>query len=623
MKTYSRRGRSAPVISYSKLRTPDFSLSDNDDQDLSDDSFDGGDGNDVIDESNDSAKTEVEIIISSKAAFIEEAAELELTTDKNDPPDNELETVDNLHTTEEIQDQDDHLIAFDFMDSTKKVKRRRTNYKRTTMDVDSEDNSPISKKTSTMKKVVEDVDDFLSNLKPFNEEYLQKMIENELLKETNDQDCTEADNTISSQRVYNNKRTILHKTNEFEKDVADDDESGQLDEHEDGHSDRTIKNDVTYHYNELKNMGSSIKYQEDLEFLTFNGSTDMKISSFASKLLNFIYAIDNDQSFLEYIQKNHESKLLDWCFTKNVLDIPELLVLQGALMYKLNIKLADNNIHKIANLGAFLIALSKIEGIPNSSKIFKSNKLLNLSYQDYLEKRNIGEDGLFYSIKLWERYNTAFKGSHPTIKRLLEIIKKGDINIAFLIVLETVLSLVNFRNERVSINLSKTVGPLVTNFNGFKENDKYVKNLILLTNEDTILVKIPQGEKNSIFLNSFNFVLSNINEAENLDILLLHLGLCLNVINECDGSIRNLDQLCSTAGEIIMSNHVRITNKLMRGLICLNLTFLIKLEPSNKIDDEMKTQLTHELNIFEEQTGIFNKSINEKVKLALKKILYN
>ncbi|CAI4056327.1 hypothetical protein SUVZ_02G1460 [Saccharomyces uvarum] len=526
------------------------------------------------------------------------------------------------------------LSAFDFLDCSKTSKRKkRRTYQRHDTSIESsielneqdEDGVMTQNESESAKQIYNDINEFILNLPRADDDVFNKMFENEL-KEDN---VEEEDMSTLKNRKYGKSRTILINKNKDDEtaEEEDDDQRANMVSKNNGDSGNIEKEGLTStnHYNELKNMGDTIKYQDDIEFFLSNSKNDDtdkgSINDYFKKLLNLSLMIINDDGFFQYAKRYFKKEVIRLTFSRVELDFAELLLLQG---YLLN-KISESHCDFPFNFEDFSIELSR-----NTSKISKiskrnkhMNKLSSLNFEDFLHKTHF-KTGLFYSLSLWSMHA---KFSIDIIKRISTIASDRDLfnhDIKKLLpLLERIVSDSKFDDTFIKQPdlLDGVVSNLKNKFKDMVDNDSIIKVLILLTNIEGYDHSLKE-DMDTIYQDSMNTILNGICPLidAKVDIILLHLGLCLNICGGKSFCLKVDDELWhnmkATFVKMILDDS-EVENRLTQGLFYLNFAFVVNQQKEDDLNSEDLNKLLVELKAFKLETSQFNEGISNKIETAL------
>ncbi|CAI5034839.1 CRE_HP_G0104640.mRNA.1.CDS.1 [Saccharomyces cerevisiae] len=529
--------------------------------------------------------------------------------------------------------KDEKLSAFNFLDGSKasKRKRRRTYQKHDANitssiepDVQDEDSITMHNEFESIRKIYNDINEFILKLPRADDDILNKMLENEMKMD----DAVE-NNSIrtSKDKKYGKFRTILinkNKENEIMGEEVDQKANTLSLNNADNSSAEKEGLTSTNHYNELKNMGDTIKYQDDIEFLLSNSksndNTTVPINEYFKKLLNLSLMIINDEEFFQYAKRYFKKEIIKLSFAQFRSDFPELILLQGYLLHKVSESQSDFP----PSFDNFSIELSKDDGKIRTKKNKHINKLSHLNFEDFLRKTQF-KTGLYYSLSLWEMHGNL---SLDIIKRISILASNKDLFSrhvkTFIPLLEKLITDSEFRH--MYIEQPEMFDSLISNLNNqFKDmldDDSLIKILILLTNMEVHNYTLWK-EADMIFQSSMNTILESIHPLTDakVDNILLHLGLCLNICSR-ENSRLKLDGKLWYDMKTIFVKMIRdgsdTENRLVQGLFYLNFSFLIKQRKENSnLDPGELNLLLVELEAFKSETSQFNEGISNKIEIAL------
>ena len=529
--------------------------------------------------------------------------------------------------------KDEKLSAFNFLDGSKasKRKRRRTYQKHDANitssiepDVQDEDSITMHNEFESIRKIYNDINEFILKLPRADDDILNKMLENEMKMD----DAVE-NNSIrtSKDKKYGKFRTILinkNKENEIMGEEVDQKANTLSLNNADNSNAEKEGLTSTNHYNELKNMGDTIKYQDDIEFLLSNSksndNTTVPINEYFKKLLNLSLMIINDEEFFQYAKRYFKKEIIKLSFAQFRSDFPELILLQGYLLHKVSESQSDFP----PSFDNFSIELSKDDGKIRTKKNKHIKKLSHLNFEDFLRKTQF-KTGLYYSLSLWEMHGNL---SLDIIKRISILASNKDLFSrhvkTFIPLLEKLITASEFCH--MYIEQPEMFDSLISNLNNqFKDmldDDSLIKILILLTNMEVHNYTLWK-EADMIFQSSMNTILESIHPLTDakVDNILLHLGLCLNICSR-ENSRLKLDGKLWYDMKTIFVKMIRdgsdTENRLVQGLFYLNFSFLIKQRKENSnLDPGELNLLLVELEAFKSETSQFNEGISNKIEIAL------
>ncbi|CAI4331235.1 BAQ_1a_G0008940.mRNA.1.CDS.1 [Saccharomyces cerevisiae] len=529
--------------------------------------------------------------------------------------------------------KDEKLSAFNFLDGSKasKRKRRRTYQKHDANitssiepDVQDEDSITMHNEFESIKKIYNDINEFILTLPRADDDILNKMLENEMKMD----DAVE-NNSIrtSKDKKYGKFRTILinkNKENEImEEEVDHKANTLSLNNADNSNAEKEVLTS-TNHYNELKNMGDTIKYQDDIEFLLSNSksndNTAVPINEYFKKLLNLSLMIINDEEFFQYAKRYFKKEIIKLNFAQFRSDFPELILLQGYLLHKVSESQSDFP----SSFDNFSIELSKDDGKMRTKNNKHINKLSHLNFEDFLRKTKF-KTGLYYSLSLWEMHGNL---SLDIMKRISILASNKDLFSqhvkTFIPLLEKLITDSEFCNMYIEQPemFDSVISNLNNQFKDMLDDDSLIKILILLTNMEVHNYTLWK-EADMIFQSSMNTVLESIHPLTDakVDNILLHLGLCLNICSRENSRLKVDGKLWYDMRTIFVKmirDGSDTENRLVQGLFYLNFSFLIKQRKENSnLDSGELNSLLGELEAFKSETSQFNEGISNKIEIAL------
>ncbi|CAI4321296.1 BAL_1a_G0008620.mRNA.1.CDS.1 [Saccharomyces cerevisiae] len=528
--------------------------------------------------------------------------------------------------------KDEKLSAFNFLDGSKASKRKRRTYQKHDAnitpsiepDVQDEDSITMHNEFESIKKIYNDINEFILKLPRADDDILNKMLENEMKMD----DAVE-NNSIrtSKDKKYGKFRTILinkNKENEIMGEEVDQKANTLSLNNADNSNAEKEGLTSTNHYNELKNMGDTIKYQDDIEFLLSNSksndNTTVPINEYFKKLLNLSLMIINDEEFFQYAKRYFKKEIIKLSFAQFRSDFPELILLQGYLLHKVSESQSDFP----SSFDNFSIELSKDDGKMRTKKNKHINKLSHLNFEDFLRKTQF-KTGLYYSLSLWEMHGNL---SLDIIKRISILASNKDLFSrhvkTFIPLLEKLITDSEFCHMYIEQPemFDSVISNLNNQFKDMLDDDSLIKILILLTNMEVHNYTLWK-EADMIFQSSMNTILESIHPLTDakVDNILLHLGLCLNICSRENSRLKVDGKLWYDMRTIFVKmirDGSDTENRLVQGLFYLNFSFLIKQRKENSnLDPGELNSLLVELEAFKSETSQFNEGISNKIEIAL------
>lgn len=504
------------------------------------------------------------------------------------------------------------LKAFDFLQDQSAVKRRKRNYKKTSVE-DSEaceESVSHNESDSLINKTVDDLNEFLASLQPAKvDDKIKESFERELKK------STEEDSAVSSDRVmYDRSRTILFNEDEDEIEVPEPDQQPEA-VSEKPKAGRKINKDSTHHYNELKNIGEALKYQDELEFLTDESPVELSTETFISRFLNLVLTIEQDKEFLDYVDRHAADEVCRWCFGKRFTDHPVVTLLQCFLLTKIQ---PPENLPSCFE--RLILASLGFDEPPAIHTL--SSKLARLNLVDFLEKTG-GKTAQDYSLQLCLKYRDEIPSSEVTTK-IIGIATQRDLDLKkgplLYPLVERILSSdlqVMDDSSQASILLNSLISALPKQ----PSNEGIVKSLIMLSNEQKILAEVPADNKEMLMRCSLEFILKHIHPTttSTADLLILYLGLLLNTIDICDPQMFDTSQI-DLARKLLLDVSNSDTDSFIVCMYSLNLTHML-LGTGEELHKDEKDVLIRILKSFDEEGVSCNQAIRNRIKSALDSIL--
>lgn len=499
------------------------------------------------------------------------------------------------------------LKAFDFLDSDLKPKKRKTNYTRNSCQTD--DSSVAGLPDVLIDRTVSDLNDFLSSLNSSTEEAdLQGTLEKELRSS-----IKERKSDVKGRVMYDRSRTMLYKK-DGEEDLVEDVEGKEGAAIETPAEHQMSAEGTTHHYNELKNMGEWMKYQDDLEFLTEKSPANFDSNLFTSRLINLTLTLSQDEDFLAYIHRHCTVEVCGWFLAKKSLDHPVIMLLQAFLLVK--IQLPEE--HLPPYFEQLVLALLSMEKLPHSSALH--SKMARLNFTDFVKKTD-RTTGQSYALQLCLKYRDILH-SNEVGTRLLHLIEKND-DPRIRPLLHPLADYILTTNSVIlnnTIQANSLLRSLIAALPQERYDEHLIKSLILLSNEPQIIANATAQEKRKIMDCSLDFVLEYIHfvKSKMMDLVLLHLGLILNLIDVCDWKIQ--DAQLKLARDLLPKQTDTDGTEFVTFMFYLALTHLLHLSGAILRRDEKMT-LMKLLKEFDNGVDNCNPTIHERVNTALQYLL--
>ncbi|EDO16269.1 hypothetical protein Kpol_1053p5 [Vanderwaltozyma polyspora DSM 70294] len=577
-----------------------------------------------------------------QVSLIEEDKELDSPKEKSLVSDNDLSTdthseftsTGNLpSSSSELSHNRLELDAFDFLDKPQSLKKRRKNYKKqASIDVGSDDESKEDIHNS-LKGTLDDIDSFLSSLQDATSESITSTIQDNFMEKEKVEDILINENEGGqSRKLYGRNRTILTKeSTSSDEEEEEDNEDGQCSLTKNSKlSEQSGKDSVTsspknseiaktHHYNELKNMGNMLRFQDDLEFITEESPQEISKESFISKLLNLSLTMNSDEAFLAYINKHSNKDIYQWCFQRDEFDNPLVLLLLGFITSKLPI----SQDLLPANFDKFIRRLSLQEKLPPVT--IAGKKMVQLNYKDFLTKTN-NNTCLTYSTLLWKNYGKNLFKSSNVIVDICKVLNRynncenEDIIVAILALIETIASTGCLDLETTRESLDILIPLLDERIN----NETYIKVLILLSNSSESLTSITNNNKSKVVNKTLPFIARNILplSKDKVDLVILNLALSLNFISEGDSRLSLDESIVSRYKEIfnrvtsLVRTREQENHTFLFNMFFLNFTYISKIA-NISLTQEERDVLIQKLHEFHNVTIKYNENLLKKIDDAL------
>ncbi|CCE65657.1 hypothetical protein TPHA_0M00820 [Tetrapisispora phaffii CBS 4417] len=539
------------------------------------------------------------------------------------------------------------LDIFDFLETKTTHKKRRTNYRKSTT-IDDTDDSVVnftsdlsySVDNSEINETIEGLDSFLMSL--------QKVKKDEVLDQLNimtkEDECAFNEltsTTNSSKKLYDRRRTLLKKQKsdtDSELDEEEDDNEKEKNERQLSNSlDRKDKKSKetskilssefnsqeadlssTQHFLELKHIGGTLRFEDDLEFLTSGSPEKLTKDKFISKLLNFSLAIQTDKDLISYINKHCKNEVYEWCFTKATVRDPIIILLLGVICHEIEIPINEHNIDSHLTM---LSELSKQHDIPEDTTL--TQKLVKLNYKDFV---NIicPNTGVTYTIKLLEKNTSVLMNQSSCQKITCTLLKNynelqtqdQDLLMKHL---QDILS-----NYKFELNfLQNVVNSLESIFMSANGNTEVLKSLILITNDQEMVKHIKYQTKQNMYNTCSTHIVNHFfsRKGSIIELLLLYNGLLLNIISQTNNDLQlsreTLDNFTKIYNKL-NDETPNESNQFLHDMIYLNFAYLLRqFQDSNLINDTTTSELHSKLKQFNLSVKEYNINLSRKIEQIL------
>lgn len=451
-------------------------------------------------------------------------AKLALVTNKPESPvlkhKNEFE--DNLNATSKSKNSKT-FDFFSFLEDTPVPKRRKTHSFRkesAKSNEDSGDDYESNINSESFRSTIDGINELLSSIKSAEK---SELVLTDKLQDEKDVEQYEAAGT------YGSTRTILCRE-------EDDSIQGSASENEEyrgkGEVELQMKEEddgATHHFNQLKVMGESLKFQDELEFLMSDADKD--IQSFISRLLTLSLDILNNDELRAYIIKYQHKDVWNWCFKVSDPHNAVLLYVQAIIATIIPLDDRQNLWYRL-DIDDFILPLT-------SQKIVIENiegtKFMKLNYRDLLAKTE-RRTGLYYALTLWPKcQDPDCELSEIQYSTLVNLLKDRTEWIDMLLEVVEVIIPNEFpmKLSKRCIDLFNILSQILEQLT---ENETLIKSLIKLTNNRTIIASLPTEQRIGLLKLSLSYIANSASVFESQSsssdsgLAILHLGLALNLI---------------------------------------------------------------------------------------------
>ncbi|QLL34473.1 hypothetical protein HG536_0G03350 [Torulaspora globosa] len=518
------------------------------------------------------------------------------------------DTCNATSTSVAMDDDISPLKAFDFLQGRSAVKKRKTNYKKVSVG-ECEDPEAPNGSESSIDKTVDRLNQFLASLQPANaEDQIKDQFERELKK------SVEEDYSCSFDKVmYDRSRTILFNEDEDGIEVQEPDQQTEV-AAEIPKTGRKAGKHLTHHYKELKNIGEVVKYQDELQFLTDESPSKINIETFISRFLGLAMAIEQDEEFLEYINRHAANEICRWCFSKELNRHPVVTLLQSFLLTK--VRLPPE--YPPSDFEHLVVLSLGCDEPPSIHSL--TGKLRRMNLTDFLNKtgKKSAQD---YSLQLCLNYPDQLLSQEVT-RRILDIAIQRDLDQESSSVLFPLVEhILSSGSPVVGDTSSILLGSLICALPKQCCNEDLVKSLIMLSNENKVLTEAPVEQKQKLMHCSLGFILRHIHPIADstADLVILYLGLLLNMLDVCDARLFEKQQL-DHARKLLPSISTSDTDPFIVCMYSLNLAHIL-FGAGERLHEEEKDLLMRILNSYDKEGININQAIRDQVKAALNNFL--
>lgn len=544
----------------------------------------------IIGLNNSSKISEAEISFSSDEDNYDEIATSDISK-KCDTSDSNI----GIDIKKRISSSNNELDLLNFLNEP--ALKRRRNYIKQEFSVPT-----IEKPFYEVEQVINNVDNILTSLNSKSNIDLH-------IADDNKREINMNKKNSSSRVTYGKTRTFLVKKVTSDSEVED---STNCINTEDLCDDTSL-----HHFNQLKNMGESLKYQDELDFimdLHTPSTRNDKISKILNLTLNFL----NDKHFLDYIIRYYSKEIWEWCFLEIDSNDEILSLLQVFIVTTIPIQPSDILWDKIMS-ERFIIPLMKYDSINPS---ITGSKIMKRNYEDFLEKTSC-KSILNYVLEICEKRIDILISKQNILHHFIPLLRKIKCSKLLLKVIYIIQKIIStdvpdiYKQEY--INLLVEISQL---YEGYQKNENYIKCLIKLTNYSDVLKEVPTNiilvlaVQVLYFILDYKDVLYSDGQSILINIMILHLGLSLNLFGETNIIVpievtNNLKQIFQE-----FSKNKNLSKNFMVSMFLLIFAY-INSTAQLKMDQNERQFLKNELLKFSIDMKTCNKSIFDKVEVAL------
>lgn len=661
IKTYGRRS-GTPVLFQTKDPNTTF-FSDNDDF-YSDEDF------------KNATKDEINELHTQKDSINDTVLDNSSSINDNFLKKNIVNTIDSSNVENEVNSKSYDFLDIPFERVLKKRKKRSKKYHKTIIkeitasddDDDSNDSQLMdNEENKNLLECLNNVKTFISNIKPIDD--------NVDILLNNHSEVTNTDNnngilpSIKSNRakLYGRNRTILLDQNkqedeelsesdiEEEQNITEKINSSQQFNSSSITSDTSSQYIKTHNYSELKNMGTSLKYQYDLDFLLIDtNDPEVTEAELIPKFINFALLLENEDAFFEYVKKYRLMEIWCWIFP-NDWRFYESNILTFFQIYLANkLQLPESEDIPDSCLNNILINILKNEKYKKQFNIqrekIKISKITRLNYNDFIKTSN-AKSSFEYALNVLINYDKKLLYSNAQIifTSLFELLTVSTNQI--LPQLDGVLTILNELLEQedselltISHTEKNNLIDSLSNENlcsQYDSNTDFIKCIILLTNYQDLNLS-PKTFEN-LFIDNLTCIIESLtgksfnNDVVSLeiDLLILKLGLCLNIITyKQDWNIKELyplfsklqskistllKQISTNEEKDVIDECIKPQIHFIYNMFCTNVAYFF-ISTNTSADKDTLNIIKIRLIQFLKETEEFNKSIFLKVSNALQKL---
>lgn len=504
------------------------------------------------------------------------------------------------------RDRATDFSAFDFLerDSAPKSQNKRPRHTRTVLETESFENlhEPADREfVQTYDYVTDFVGSFKAKLDDRHEQVIEKMFEHLHSKDAKNR------REVPTRRQYGRDRTIIINEDESDGDSA-----------EEAIEDTS---NTPHDIFELQNIGNTLKYQDDLDFMT--GTENFTEPQYLSKLLSLALMLQTDKEFRYYVIKYRNDEVWDWCMSRTLKELNHGLcnLLRGYIAIELSVPKST----KMSNIASLIIELSYRNNLPCHNTLQKlPSKITQLNYQDFLQNLNFRSCSQL-SLELWNKYVVKLYTDNDTITRILNLngsdLAFHDRKLWYKLILDILTALPVKANDFDMVLLLDEF--LRDNLN----DECFVKCLILLFNHENHLQGLTVKENQDLVHEILHKIILTLNTTQvvlqeaNLELVLLLLGLFLNITAQkfFSSAIHSIpNDIIAQLEEI--SLNLKSSNIMLKGLFYINFIF-VKVEHGSSGDLKNLDHIKEVLTTFKSDLQNFKSDIGSKIDFAMNLIM--
>ncbi|AET40434.1 Rad61p Ecym_6029 [Eremothecium cymbalariae DBVPG len=461
---------------------------------------------------------------------------------------------------------------------------------------------------TVFSKAVNTVQDIISSLKPAEE--VIRGLEPKMTVER----CQCAD---SSKISYGRTRTMLMKTEQASEDEGNIVEENSLEDEGDDPSGIM----ESQHFNQLRNMGEWVKYQDDLDIVInyeYNSVGDKRAA-----LLSLCLDMINNEKLSQYIVRYRHHEFWKWCFEFTDPNQKVLSFLQCFIVDTIPLK-NDDSFWRMISLEEFILPLVTEESLP---KQIAGSRLVKLNYKDFMKvfpHRSLGN----LVLKIWNRHTDSIGTSEISIPVFSALLPTTDIEdtTTILCLIEKNIPASHSPDTRYKKQYQSLFNLLMSLRNNVLDKEAILKCFIKLTNHCHLL-EMKKDSLTILFQDSVTLLhklkksFLSTDEDPMINMLILHLGLCLNVITEVPLTIgtTQLDSLTKIFNTIYKNENIKQELSFIHDLFLLVFAYSIH-EYKMVIGGCELAYLKTQLSVFASDVESYNNSIYERTAYILQRI---